>query len=400
MAMPSLDLFSTLVLPLLLLAGAVLLKRWKTTSRFPLPPGPKPMFIMGNFYDIPTELPWVTYREWGRQYGDLVHAEVFGNHILVINSLNTATDLLEKRARIYSDRPTIPMLPLLAAAIIMAAVYGYDIESTHSDQFVYLAEEGMRRIGESLLPGASAVNTFPFLRHFPSWFPGCGFHRFARDTSDLIDEMKNAPFDFVRQNIRDGTGKPSVLRELLENNDVRGGSREREDMIKDVAAVAYASAADTTAATIVIFIMAMALNPEVLRKAQNEINTVVGVGCLPGFEHRSSLLYCEAIVREVFRWKPILPLGVPHATSEDDIYAGYFIPKGRHAADATVWITVVSILSAFNIAKAKDEKTGKEIEIELSFTDEAISHPKPFKCAITPRNDGARQLIENLATDS
>jgi cytochrome P450 len=74
--------------------------------------------------------------------------------------------------------------------------------------------------------------------------------------------------------------------------------------------------------------MAMALNPDVVRKAQNEIDTVVGFGCLPGFEHRSAMPYCEAVVREVFRWRPIVPLAVPHATTEDDVYEGFFIPKG------------------------------------------------------------------------
>ncbi|KAF8158901.1 cytochrome P450 [Mycena galopus ATCC 62051] len=196
----------------------------------------------------------------------------------------------------------------------------------------------------------------------------------------------------------------------------------------------------------------MALNPEVLEKAQNEIDAVVGVGGLPGFEHRSSLPYCEAVVKEVFRWKPIVPLAVPHATSEDDVYEGYFIPKGttvlaniwamthdesmygpnvdqfnpnrflnadgqlnsddrilgfgfgrrtcagRHVADAIVWAAIISILTTFDIAKAKDA-TGKEIEIEPAFTDGVVSHPKPFKCAITPRTDGTRQLIENFMTD-
>ncbi|KAF8158874.1 cytochrome P450 [Mycena galopus ATCC 62051] len=338
----------------------------------------------------------------------------------------------------------------LAAAIIMGTVYGYDIKPTH-DRFVDLAEEGVRRSFESVLPGAYAVNTFPFLRYFPSWFPGCGFHRFARETSELVDEMKNAPFDFVRQNMRDGVGRSSVLRELLENNDTQGGCKERESMIKDVTALAYAAAADTTASTLVIFIMAMALNPEVVRKAQIEIDAVVGIGSLPGFEHRSALPYCEAVVREVFRWKPILPLAIPHLTTEDDIYEGYFIPKGtmvfaniwamvhdesiyphpdkfnperflttdgqlnaddrilafgfgrrncagRQAADATVWATVVSILATFNIAKAKYE-TGEEIEVDPVFAGGLASQPMPFKCAITPRNDITRQLIENLATD-
>lgn len=41
---------------------------------------------------------------------------------------------------------------------------------------------------------------------------------------------------------------------------------------------------------------------------------------------------------------------------------------GRHAADATVWASIVSILSAFNITKDKDA-TGKEIEINPIYSD-------------------------------
>ncbi|KAF8158891.1 cytochrome P450, partial [Mycena galopus ATCC 62051] len=78
-----------------------------------------------------------------------------------------------------------------------------------------------------------------------------------------------------------------------------------------------------TGATLCVFILAMALNPEVLRKAQNEINTVVGPGHLPKFEHQAAIPYCEAVIREISRWRPIAPLGLAHTTSEDDIYEGY-----------------------------------------------------------------------------
>jgi hypothetical protein len=44
--------------------------------------------------------------------GDIVHAQAFGNHILILNSVKVAMELLEKRARIYSDRPALPMIPL------------------------------------------------------------------------------------------------------------------------------------------------------------------------------------------------------------------------------------------------------------------------------------------------
>jgi hypothetical protein len=67
--MASRDYFPAVLLPLVFLAITGLLKRWKTTSQPPYPPGPKPRFLIGNFYDIPTEAPWLTYAEWGNRYG-------------------------------------------------------------------------------------------------------------------------------------------------------------------------------------------------------------------------------------------------------------------------------------------------------------------------------------------
>lgn len=72
----------------------------------------------------------------------------------------------------------------------------------------------------------------------------------------------------------------------------------------------------------------MALHPLVQQKAQEEIDRVIGTDRLPGQEDRTSLPYIEAVYREVLRWRPVTPLGVPHSTTADDIYKGYFIPKG------------------------------------------------------------------------
>ena len=41
--------------------------------------------------------------------GDILHASAFGNHIVVINNVELATELFEKRAQLYSDRPVIPI---------------------------------------------------------------------------------------------------------------------------------------------------------------------------------------------------------------------------------------------------------------------------------------------------
>ena len=57
-----------------------------------------------------------------------------------------------------------------------------------------------------------------------------------------------------------------------------------------------------------VFTLAMVQNPHVWKRAQADINAVVGTDRLPGFEDRPSLPYIDAIIREVLRWRPVLPL--------------------------------------------------------------------------------------------
>ena len=54
--------------------------------------------------------------------------------------------------------------------------------------------------------------------------------------------------------------------------------------------------------------MAMALHPEVQKRAQAELDAAVGPHRLPDFEDRPSLPYISAIVKETLRWQLVLPL--------------------------------------------------------------------------------------------
>jgi cytochrome P450 len=53
----------------------------------------------------------------------------------------------------------------------------------------------------------------------------------------------------------------------------------------------------------------MALYPEVQKKAQAEIDAVVGPNRLPDFHDRPSLPYINAVVKESSRWNLAAPLG-------------------------------------------------------------------------------------------
>ena len=59
------------------------------------------------------------------------------------------------------------------------------------------------------------------------------------------------------------------------------------------------------------FFLAMALHPDIMRKAQHELDAVTGRDRLPTFEDRLRLPFVEAVCREVSRWQPVIPLGTP-----------------------------------------------------------------------------------------
>jgi cytochrome P450 len=53
----------------------------------------------------------------------------------------------------------------------------------------------------------------------------------------------------------------------------------------------------------------MVLHPDAQRRAQREIDSVVGAGRLPDFGDEMSLPYVSAVVEEVMRWHPVAPVG-------------------------------------------------------------------------------------------
>lgn len=76
--------------------------------------------------------------------------------------------------------------------------------------------------------------------------------------------------------------------------------------------------------------MAMVCNPEVQKKAREELDAVIGPKRMPTFEDRDKLPYIMAIQKECVRWQAVTPLGLPHRSIEDAEYKGYFIPEGTN----------------------------------------------------------------------
>jgi cytochrome P450 len=64
-----------------------------------------------------------------------------------------------------------------------------------------------------------------------------------------------------------------------------------------------------TVSAVYSFFLALTLYPEVVRKAQAEIDAVVGNDRLPTYMDRPYLPYINALTMEVFRWNTVVPTG-------------------------------------------------------------------------------------------
>jgi cytochrome P450 len=55
--------------------------------------------------------------------------------------------------------------------------------------------------------------------------------------------------------------------------------------------------------------LAMVLHPEAQRRAQEEIDRVVGRDRVPTFKDQDNLPYITALVKETSRWRTVGPIG-------------------------------------------------------------------------------------------
>jgi cytochrome P450 len=96
-----------------------------------------------------------------------------------------------------------------------------------------------------------------------------------------------------------------------------------------VPASLFGAGSDTTSSTLCSAFLALITHPSVLRKAQTELDSVVGSERTPNFGDEANLPYLRALCKETLRWRPVAVLGgTPHASTETDSYEQWTIPAG------------------------------------------------------------------------
>ncbi|KAF9483149.1 cytochrome P450 [Pholiota conissans] len=497
------------------LIGLVILKLAVSWSKRPkYLPGPPRLPLIGNLLQMPESEAWVTYKKWGEKYGDAMYLEIMGSPLVILNSYNSIVDILEKRSDIYSDRPVGVMANILmgwSQAVVMAPYndrwrrfrrlttaamrkdaakqfhpvqekevarylgslvkdpehfmenfrlaagrsllynfYGIDVKGA-DDPIITTAEKAMSMATFAAQPGNFLVDFFPALVHVPKWFPGAGWKKFAEEGKGLAVEMVNIPFNITKKAMEAGTNETSFTSINLDK-------KEDEDIVKWCAGTMLSGTKITSVASVHAFFLAMVLHPDIQKRCQEELDSVIGPDRLPVVADRDNLPYLSATMKELMRWQPVSPLALPHRLIKDDVYKGAVIPAGTvvmantwavtrdpslfpnpekfdpnrylpmfdksiphdpkdlpldtesfafgfgrricagmHYADSMLLISMARILSTFDIRPAKDAN-GKEIIPDIKFNSDIVRESLDFKCSITPRSDAAKALISEYTS--
>ncbi|KAI0633181.1 cytochrome P450 [Trametes polyzona] len=365
-----------------------------------LPPGPPGLPILGNLTQIPSTEQWVWFHNVSKKYGDVFSLHVLNQTLIVLNSHEAIDAIFNKKVEQYSSKPPRKMADLTDLTMTLpfmnpgdafsaarkeyhmeigpSAVHAYDKDYEQSSRrflqtltanlncadltkviddsigHVFLkvstgyepkpTDTALTRMNDLAHFAADVLgdkfqklDILPFLSSLPTWAPVAGpllklgakwkkqLHETADMTVQLAQEGKAA-------------GNDSVMSNLI----AASGEKALDDRSKMIAVTMNAGGMLATESATLTFLLAMAKFPEVLKRAQAEVDGLTGGKRFPTMADRPKLPYVDAVLSEVLRWVSIAPV-ITREVNEDDEYNGYFIPKG-------------ATIMANNWAISRDEK--------------------------------------------
>ncbi|KAK3700221.1 hypothetical protein LTR37_016100 [Vermiconidia calcicola] len=255
----------------------------------------------------------------------------------------------------------------------------------------------------------------------------------------------------AKRGLEAGTGHPCFCNDLLRAQKVEQFS---DDQAAYISGSLLEAGADTTAATLYGFILAMVVWPEVQKKVWAEVDRVVGTERLPTVDDYDHLPYVRCCIKEAMRWMPTVILGVPHAALQEDYYNGFRIPAGAtiinnvwaihmdpkrspsprtfnpdrfaadsrtlyesatgvpqerdnyvfgagrrlcqgiHIAERSLFLGIARLIFAFEFSPAINDRTGQPITYDVDDLVGGITvEPRHYPCTITLRSESKAKMI-------
>jgi cytochrome P450 len=196
--------------------------------------------------------------------------------------------------------------------MLTSSVYGYrtpSIYTSHMTKLYHLMENW----ASIMEPGnAPPLDVFPFLRYVPEQLLGSWRSRALAVRAEMESLYNSLQ---CKAETRRTTKKSSTcfMDTVLDQQESLAYDRHK---VAFLGGTILEGASDTVASIVLAFIHAMTKWPDVQKRAQAEIDGIVGDGRSPIWSDYKSLPYVAQCVKEAMRWRPVVPLAFPHASTE------------------------------------------------------------------------------------
>ncbi|KAG5228495.1 geraniol hydroxylase [Salix suchowensis] len=344
-----------------------------------LPPGPRGLPFIGNLTSLGPDL-HTYYAGLARIYGPILKLQLGYKLAIIVSSPDLAREVLKDHDITFANRdvPAVARIAFYGGLDIVWSPYGpewrmlrrvcvlkmlsnstldsvYGLrrrEVQNTVAYMYSKVGSPINVGEqsfltilnvvtSMLWGGTAVadmtellgapnisDFFPALARFDLQGLGRKMSGLAPIFDQIFDRMIEKQLNF------DALGDSSseckdFLQFLLKVKD-EGDAKTPLTMthIKALLMDMVLGGSDTSSNAIEFAFAEVMNKPEVMRKAQDELDNVVGKDNMVEESHIYKLSYLHAIMKETLRLHPVLPLLIPHCPSETCTIGGYSVPKG------------------------------------------------------------------------
>ncbi|KAF2437264.1 cytochrome P450, partial [Karstenula rhodostoma CBS 690.94] len=336
---------------------------------------------IGRVWDIPRHHAYLRFKQWSDQYGPLYSITVFGVNHIWLSSDKVANDLLSKRGALHQNRPSLHQLEDSQNAPEYLPLLGYndawrrqrklvtqvmsesvrkrhfnvpylelpqmlsELLSSTGDYQDHLENYTSRVIArlsygdaehfakvrshshaliQAISPAKYISNIIPQLKYLPGCLSPWKQIESKRHAEERVFFMQTLAD--VAGKVGAGSAQWSYLQQCLESKTESGIDDMECAYIVGMIGLAGVL---TTSSAMMNFILAMALYPEWQTRLQEEVDSICG-DRMPQLSDSPRMPLLRAVVMEVMRWRPIVPSGIPHQTTADDVYDGFFIPKGSY----------------------------------------------------------------------
>ncbi|KAL0575540.1 hypothetical protein V5O48_006441 [Marasmius crinis-equi] len=324
-------------------------KLLKSGSRAPnLPPGPDTQPIVGNSDIVRGDAVHLKYTWWARIYGHIFSLKQGDDTTIVLNNIDSANELFKREGVFTEATPEEWKIHRETAESLLSAGNIMDHAAVQQAEAFQLLQEMIDSpqdfMNHTTRASTSTLASILFGRRLPRFesTESDEFHEISRLNAQLASsppsheketDLAKRRNEFYNHMVESGARKASSKKgwngsfaeEVLRRKD-SGITRQQ---VPSFLGSLLESGAPAAAVYLQNLILALASNPDVQRKAQNEIERVVGYERAPRSDDLASMPFIKAVVKENFRFRPAVPLSATLQTAVDgEFYRGYSLPKG------------------------------------------------------------------------